>query len=153
MANTYSQITLHFVFSPKNRESLIHASFQERLHRYITGIVVGKRHKMLAINSMPDHIHMLIGFDPYEAPSDLVRDIKSDSTLFINDNHLSRFKFQWQEGYGVFSYSRSQRDSVIRYIMEQEEHHKKSSFKGEYMAILKKFDIPFEEKYLFEFFE
>ncbi len=153
MANTYSQITLHFVFSPKNRESLIQASFQERLHRYITGIVEGKRHKMLAINSMPDHIHMLIGFDPYEAPADLVRDIKSDSTLFINDNHLSRFKFQWQEGYGVFSYSRSQRDSVIRYIMEQEEHHKKNSFKREYMAILKNFDIPFEENYLFEFFE
>ena len=153
MANTFSQIMLHFVFTPRHREALIDSSFKERLHRYITGIVEGKRHKMLAINSMPDHIHMLIGLDPYEAPADLVRDIKSDSTLFVNDNHLSRFKFQWQEGYGVFSYSRSQRDDVIRYIMEQEVHHKKRTFREEYLAILKKFDIEFEDNYLFEFFE
>jgi len=150
MANTFSQITLHFVFSPKYREALIDSSFKDRLYRYITGIVEGKRHKMLAINSMPDHIH--IGLDPYEAPSDLVRDIKSDSSLFINDNHLSRFKFQWQEGFGVFSYSRSQRDGVIRYIMKQEEHHKKASFREEYLNILKMFDIEFEDNYLFEFF-
>ncbi len=152
MANSFSQVTLHFVFASRNREALILPNFKERLHAYITGIVENKKHKMLAINSEPDHLHMLIGFATLESMADLVRDVKSDSALFVNHNQLSRFRFQWQEGYGVFSYSRSQRDSVIRYIMGQHEHHKKISFREEYINLLRDFEVEFDNRFLFDFF-
>jgi len=150
MANTYSQIYIHIVFSVKGRQNLILKSFREELHKYITGIVQNRDQKMLAVYCMPDHTHILIGLRPSISISDLVRDIKASSSKFINDKKMVRGKFNWQEGFGVFSYSRSQVNNVIRYILKQEEHHKKKTFKEEYIDLLKKFEIEYDEKYLFE---
>jgi REP element-mobilizing transposase RayT len=150
MANTYSQIYIHIVFSVKGRQNLILKSFREELHKYITGIVQNRDQKMLAVYCMPDHTHILIGLRPSISISDLVRDIKAGSSKFINDKKKVQRKFNWQEGFGVFSYSRSQVDNVIRYILKQEEHHKKKTFKEEYIDLLKKFEIEYDEKYLFE---
>jgi REP element-mobilizing transposase RayT len=150
MANTYTQLTVQFVFAVKFRQSLISDDFREILHKYITGIIQNQSNKLLAINSMPDHIHILIGLNPQISISNLVRDIKSDSSKFINENNLSKFQFNWQEGYGAFSYSHSHRKNVIEYILKQQEHHKKQSFKDEYLDFLKKFEIDFKEPYLFE---
>ena len=138
------------MFSVKGRQNLILKSFREELHKYITGIVQNRDQKMLAVYCMPDHTHILIGLRPSISISDLVRDIKAGSSKFINDKKMVRGKFNWQEGFGVFSYSRSQVDNVIRYILKQEEHHKKKTFKEEYIDLLKKFEIEYEEKYLFE---
>lgn len=123
------------------------------MHKYIAGILKNQGAKLLAINSMPDHLHVFFGMEPSNRLSDLVRDIKSDTSLFINENKLSRFKFYWQEGYGAFSYSQSQKDSVIKYIINQEKHHRKKSFREEYLEILEKFNIKYEPKYLFDFFD
>ena len=153
MAGTFSQIYIQVVFSVKGRESLIHASWEEELFKYISGIVKNKEQKMLAINGMPDHIHFLIGLKPSCSLSDLVREIKKASNEFINSKKYSKFKFQWQEGYGAFSYSHSALDNVISYISNQKEHHKKQSFKDEYKAFLTKFKIDFKEEYLFEWIE
>jgi len=153
MANTYSQIYIHIVFAVKGRQNLIPKDIRESLHKYITGIVKKRDQKMLAIFCMPDHVHILIGLKPLIAISDLVRDIKANSSKFINDNKWIRGKFNWQEGFGVFSYSRSQIDNVISYILNQEEHHKKRTFKEEYLDLLKKFEIEYDEKYLFEWNE
>jgi len=150
MANTYSQIYIHIVFSVKGRQNLILKSFREELHKYITGIVQNRDQKMLAVYCMPDHTHILIGLRPSISISDLVRDIKAGSSKFINDKKMVRGKFNWQEGFGVFSYSRSQVNNVIRYILKQEEHHKKKTFKEEYIDLLKKFEIEYDEKYLVE---
>ncbi|MCX6230056.1 MAG: IS200/IS605 family transposase [Bacteroidetes bacterium] len=152
MPNTFTQITIHLIFSVKNRNALITKSFREQLHKYITGIITNQKQKLLAINAMPDHIHILIGLSPSTSLSDLVREIKSESSRHINENKLSEIKFNWQEGFGAFSYSRSQRDNVINYILNQEKHHKKLNFKEEYLNILEKFEIEYEEKYLFDFF-
>lgn len=114
MANTYSQITIQLVFAIKNREAIILSTFKDRLYKYITGIVSNQNQKMIAINGTHNHIHILLGISPDIRISDLVRDIKSDSSLFVNKNKLSKFKFYWQEGYGAFSYSKSQRDSVVK---------------------------------------
>jgi putative transposase len=153
MANSYSQITIQLIFAVKNRNALIVPAFREQLHKYITGIITNQKQKLLAINAVSDHIHILIGQSPSCNLSDLVREIKSESSRFINENKLSKFRFNWQEGFGAFSYSRSQRDTVIKYILYQEKHHKKSTFREEYMDFLKKFEIEFDEKYLFDFFE
>ena len=153
MANTYSQIYIHIVFSVKGRQNLILKSFREELHKYITGIVQNRDQKMLAVYCMPDHTHILIGLRPSISISDLVRDIKAGSSKFINDKKMVRGKFNWQEGFGVFSYSRSQVNNVIRYILKQEEHHKKKTFKEEYLDLLQKFEIHHDEKYLFEWIE
>ncbi len=153
MANTFSQITIHLIFAVRNRESQISDSFQEMLHKYIAGIIKNQKQKLLIINSMPDHIHILIGMSPSICLSDLVREIKSESSRFINENKLSRFKFFWQEGYGAFSYSRSQRENVINYILNQKVHHKKKTFKEEYIEFLKKFEVEFNKDFLFDFFD
>jgi len=137
----------------KGRQSLISENWEERLYKYITGIVQGKGQKMLAINGMPDHIHFFIGLKPSCRLSDLVREIKKASNEFINENKLSKFKFNWQEGYGAFSYSHSQLTQVIQYIMNQKEHHKKRTFKQEYIGFLKKFEIEYEERFLFEWID
>src|SRR5205807_2445289 len=137
-AGTYSQIYIQVVFAVKARESLIASEWEERLYEYITGIVRNKEQKMLAINGMPDHMHFLVGMRPSCCLSNLVREIKKASNDFINEKKLSTFKFNWQEGYGAFSYSHSQLDHVIAYIMNQKEHHKKRSFKEEYIDFLKK---------------
>lgn len=151
--STFSQIYIHVVFAVKGRESLIKSEWEERLFQYITGIVQNKEQKMLAINGMPDHIHFLIGMKPACALSDLVREVKKASNDFIKENSLSKFKFNWQEGYGAFSYSHSQLDDVIKYIMNQKEHHKKQSFKEEYISFLEKFCIEYKPEYLFEWAE
>jgi putative transposase len=153
MANTYSQIYIQIVFAVQGRQNLIAKEHREELHKYITGIVRNRDQKMLSIFSMPDHTHLLVGLRPSIAISDLLRDIKADSSNFINNKKWLRVKFNWQEGFGAFSYSRSQLDSVIKYILNQEKHHKKKTFKEEYIGFLKKFEIGYDEKYLFEWIE
>src|SRR2546421_12995970 len=153
MANTYSQIYIQTVFAVENRQSLITPDFKEDLHKYINGIVNNQGQKLIAINSMPDHVHILIGLKPAMALADLVREIKADSTNFINERKLLHGRFNWQEGYGAFSYGHSQLNTIIRYIQTQEKHHQRRSFKVEYLALLRKFDIGFEEKYVFKFIE
>ena len=153
MANTYSQIYIQTVFAVENHQSLIKSNFRDELFRYITGIVRNQGQKLITINGMPDHVHILIGLKPAIALADLVRDIKADSSNFINKNRWVRGRFSWQEGYGAFSYGHSQLDTIIRYIQNQEQHHRRRSFKDEYLAWLKKFEIPFEEKYVFTFLE
>jgi REP element-mobilizing transposase RayT len=153
MPGTFSQIYIQVVFAVKGRESLIHKEWEERLYQYITGIVRTKEQKLIAINGMPDHIHVFIGMKPSCCLSDLVREIKKSSNDFINENNLSRFRFSWQEGYGAFSYSHSQIDAVAKYILNQKEHHKKVTFKEEYVDFLKKFEIEHDEKYLFNWID
>ena len=153
MANTYSQIYIMIVFAVQNRKALILPSFEKRLYKYITGIVQNQGQKLLAINGTTDHIHIFFGMEPTCRLSDLVRDIKSDSSVFIKENKLSRFKFNWQEGYGAFSYSYSQKQDVIEYVMNQKKHHKKRTFRQEYLDFLKKFNVDYNEKYLFDFFD
>ena len=153
MANTYTQIHLQFVFAVKYRKALILPDWQELLYQYITGIIQHNEHKMLQINGMPDHIHAFVGLRPAMAISDLARDIKNNSSKFINEKGFVKGKFSWQEGYGVFSYSHSQIGNVYDYILNQEEHHKKKTFKEEYLEFLEKFEIGFDEKYLFEWYD
>jgi REP element-mobilizing transposase RayT len=150
MAGTFSQIYIQVVFAVKIRDSLISAEWEERLYQYITGIVREKEQKMLAINGIQNHIHFFIGMKPSCCLSDLVREVKKSSNDFIKENKLTKFKFNWQEGYGAFSYSHSQIDNVIKYVMNQKEHHRKITFKEEYIDFLKKFEIEHDEKYLFE---
>ncbi|PWK74139.1 REP element-mobilizing transposase RayT [Mucilaginibacter oryzae] len=151
MANTFSQIYLQFVFAVKGRESLISKSNKEELHKYITVLIQNRGVKLLAINCMPDHTHIFVGYKPSILISDFVKEIKVESNEFINSKGWVRGKFSWQEGYGIFSYSHSQIDSVVKYIQNQEIHHQKKSFKQEFTKLLEKFEIPFEERYLFDF--
>ncbi len=148
--STYSQIYIQVVFAVQNKNALINHKWEERLYKYITGIVQKKEQKMLAINSMPNHIHFLIGMKPSCNLSDLVREIKKSSNKFIKEENFSKFKFSWQEGFGAFSYSHSQLDDVIKYIINQKEHHRKITFREEYLDFLKKFNVQYDEKYLFE---
>lgn len=153
MANTYTQIYIQTVFAVSGRLSLIRNDHKVEVYKYITGIVRNNGHKLIAINGTSDHIHILLGLKPDMALSDLVRDIKANSTKFINERRLANGKFGWQEGFGAFSYGRSQLDSVIRYIQSQEKHHSRSSFKDEYLSLLKKFEVDFDGRYVFEFLE
>jgi putative transposase len=153
MANTFYQVTLQVIFAVRSREALLEDSFRIHLHKYITGIVKNNNQKLLCINSMPDHIHILLGVAPSMRVSDLVRDIKSSSASYINENKLSRRKFYWQNGYGVFSYSMSHRKRVIAYIENQQRHHDKLAFRDEYLRFLESFNIKYNQKYLFEFFD
>jgi Transposase and inactivated derivatives len=150
MANTYSQIYIHIVFAVMGRQNLINSRHKEELHKYITGIIKNDGQKPLEINVMPDHTHIFIGLEPDICISDLVRDIKSNSSGFINKNGWVAGKFNWQKGFGAFTYSHSQIDSVIKYINNQEQHHTKKTFKEEYLEMLNKFSICYDEKYLFE---
>jgi REP element-mobilizing transposase RayT len=131
-------------------ENVIPQKHKEELQKYTTGIIQTRKHKLLAINFMSDHIHILIGYNPSQPIPDLVRDIKAISSKFINENKWMPGRYQWQEGYGAFSYSRSQIDDVINYINSQEEHHKKMSFKDEYLKLLDRFEVDYDPKYLFE---
>ena len=153
MPNTFSQIYIQVVFAVKGRECQIQHLWEEQLYKYITGIVQNHNQKMIAINGMPDHIHFLIGMKPTCCLSDLVREIKKSTNAYIRDNKLSSFKFQWQEGFGAFSYSHSSLDSVIHYIMNQKQHHIQKTFKQEYEEFLTKFNIEFKTEYLFEWYE
>jgi putative transposase len=153
MPNTYTQIYIQIVFTVKGRQNLIPPEKHEELQKYITGIIQKRNQKLLSIFCMPDHTHILVGLEPSICISDSVRDIKAVSSKYINDNKWMYKKFNWQEGFGAFSYSRSQIDNVIKYILSQEKHHKKKSFREEYLEFLRKFEIKFDEKYLFEFIE
>lgn len=152
MAGTFSQIYIQLVFAVQGRNALINPSWEEHLYKYITGIIRNKEQKLLAINGTQNHIHILIGMKPVCSLSDIVREIKKSSNEFIRKEKFTQHRFCWQEGYGAFSYSHSQIDKVIKYIMNQKEHHKKKSFKSEYIEFLKKFNIEFNEKYLFEWY-
>jgi putative transposase len=151
--STYSQIYIQIVFAVKNRDALIRSSWEPELYKYITGIVHNKGQKVLAINGMPDHLHIFIGLKPSCCISDLVREIKKSSNAFIKEKRFTRFNFNWQEGFGCFSYGHSQMDAVCQYVLNQKEHHRKKTFREEYFEFLEKFAIEYDEKYLFEWFE
>jgi len=149
MPNTYSQLYIHVVFAVKGRENLIQKQWKDELYKYVCGIVNAKNQKVYAINGMPDHIHLLLSIKPDISLSDLMRDIKTNSTKWINTRNWVRGKFQWQEGFGAFSCSKSQLDNVIAYINNQEQHHLKKSFKQEYLDFLRKYEIDYDEQYVF----
>jgi putative transposase len=150
MANTYTQIHIQTVFAVQNRECIIDRLWEEELYKYISGIIKNQGHKLLAINGMPDHIHILFGMRPVQSLSDLLQDIKGDSSKWINGKRFVKGKFSWQDGYGTFSYGKSQINYVIRYIEGQKEHHKKISFIQEYQNFLKAFQIDYDEQYIFK---
>ena len=152
MSNTYSQIYIQIVFAVKGRQAFIKENFREELQKYISGIIAQKKQKLYAIYCMPDHTHILVSMKPDIAISDLVRDIKSNSSSFIDDKKFVK-NFSWQSGFGAFSYSKSQSKNVVDYILNQPQHHKKRTFKAEYMEFLQKFEIEYDEKYLFEFYD
>lgn len=150
MANTYTQIHLHIIFAVKNRESLIYTTFKEELYKYISGIIQHNGHKLLIINGMPDHTHMLIGLSPSQSLSDLMKELKQQSSKWVNEKGFLKGHFAWQSGYGAFSYAKSQLPTVIDYIKNQENHHEKKSFKEEYLSLLKTREMDFIENYIFE---
>ncbi|MDD2725598.1 MAG: IS200/IS605 family transposase [Methylovulum sp.] len=150
MANTYTQLYVQLVFAVKGRNGFIQERFRENLQKYITGIVQNNGHKMLAIYCMPDHTHILLGLNPKQSIADLTRDIKAHSSKWINEQRFIDFKFQWQEGYGAFSYNRTLLDAVTKYILNQPIHHQKKTFKDEYIEFLEKFQIEYKTEYLFE---
>ncbi len=153
MANTYSKIYIQIVFSVKGRQSLIQNEWKEELYKYICGIINGNEQKVYAIGGVADHLHILISIKPNIAISDLVRDIKANSSKWVNEKRFVNCKFHWQEGFGAFSYAQSQIDTVIAYINNQEMHHQKRTFKDEYLDLLQKFNVKYDEKYLFEWIE
>jgi len=150
MANTYTQIHIQTVFAVQNRQSLIRDEWKDDLYKYITAIIQNNDHKLLQINGMPDHIHILFGLRPVQSLSDLMKQVKQDSSKWINQNRLASGKFSWQEGYGAFSYSKSQLPRVIKYIQNQEEHHRKHSFREEYLALLDTHGVDYDERYIFK---
>ena len=150
MANTYTQIHIQAVFAVQNRDCNIQGDWNDELYKYITGIIQNNKHKMLAINGMPDHVHILFGFRPSQSLSDLMQDIKGSSSKWINEKRFIKGKFSWKEGFGAFSYSKSDLPNVIRYIKNQEEHHKKRSFIEEYEDLLKEFEIDYDERFVFK---
>ena len=150
MANTYTQIHIHAVFSVQNRECIIHSTWKTELHKYIMGIIKANGHKPILVNGMPDHIHVLFGMRPSQSLSDLMQDIKSNSSKWINDRGFLKGRFQWQEAFGAFSYGKSQLSDVIKYINNQEEHHKKRTFIEEYKELLRLFDVEYDERYIFK---
>ena len=150
MANTYSQIYIHVVFAVEGRQNLITPEHNDELQKYITGIVTDQKHKLIAINNVPDHLHLLVGFRPDAALSDLVRDVKAASSKLVKQRRWVAGRFSWQEGFGAFSYSRSQLGRVTRYIQNQQRHHAKQSFSDEYVALLEKFEVAYDPRYIFQ---
>lgn len=153
MANTYTQIFIHLIFVVEARQNLISEKYRAKLEKYISGIVSNNESKTLAVYCNPDHTHILIGLNPSVSVSDMARDIKANSSKWINENRWFLGKFHWQNGFGAFTYSKSQIDNVVKYILNQPMHHNKKSFKDEYIYLLKKFEINYDEKYLFKWIE
>lgn len=153
MAGTFSQIYIQYVFAVKGRKNILHSDWRQEVFKYIAGIIKNKGQKPIIVNGVADHVHILVGLKPNMCISDLVRDIKNNSSNFINDQNWIKEKFSWQEGYGAFSYSQSQIEHVYQYIENQEEHHRKKSFKEEYLDYLKKFEIEYDERYIFEWID
>ena len=150
MANTYTQLFIQIVFAVKGRQSLIPKKHRETLQKYMTAVIQNDKHKLLSIFCMPDHTHILVGLNPDISTSDMVQDVKRASTNFINEKNFTNTHFNWQKGFGAFSYSKKQVPNVIQYIFEQEEHHKKNSFFAEYKDMLEKFDIEYDDRYIFK---
>ncbi|HBG69871.1 MAG: transposase [Bacteroidetes bacterium GWF2_43_63] len=150
MANTYTQLHIHIVFSVQNRMSFISPRWRDDLYKYITGIVQNNNHKLLAVGGMPDHIHLLIGFRPTQSLSNLVQDIKGDSSKWINQNRLVPGHFSWQEGFGAFSYRQTDVPSVASYVLNQEHHHRVKTFLQEYKELLEEFCVDYDDKYVFK---
>ncbi len=153
MAGTFSQIYIQYVFAVKGRENLLQKPWRDDLFKYIAGIIKGKGQKPIIVNGVADHVHVFVGLKPIVNISDLLRDIKNNSSNYINEKNLVHGRFSWQEGYGAFSYAHSQIESVYRYISNQEEHHQKKKFKDEYIDFLQKFEIEYNEKHLFEWID
>lgn len=153
MANTYTQLYIQMVFAVKGRESLIHPAWRDQLYKYTTAIIQNKGHKLLAINGMADHIHIFIGYNPNQTIPDLVETIKTDTNFFIKSNAFCPGKFSWQTGYGAFSYGRSQLSDVVAYIQNQQIHHQQRTFRDEYQAMLRKFEVDYKPEYLFDFLD
>jgi len=149
MAGSFSQIYIQVVFAVKGRDNLLNKTWRQEVFKYMSGIIKNKNQKSIIINGVSDHVHLFIGLKPSMALADLVRDVKNNTTNFINDNKWLPCKFCWQEGYGAFSYSHSQINNVYQYILNQEEHHKKKTFKEEYLEFLDKYEITYEERFLF----
>ena len=152
MADTYVQAYFHIVFAIKNRQALIQKRWKDELEKYVSTIVQNHGHKLIAIGSMPDHIHIFLGYKLTQTIPKLVEEIKTSSNAWIKEKELSRFKFDWQKGYGAFTHSHSQIDTVAKYVLNQEAHHKKKSFRREYIEMLNNLQIEYNDKYVFEFF-
>ncbi len=150
MAGTFSQIYIQAVFAVKGRSNLLNKAWRHEVFKYMTGIIDNKHQKSIIVNGVADHVHIFVGLKPSMAVSDLIRDVKNNTTNFINDKKWLPGKFSWKEGYGAFSYSHSQVKDVYQYILNQEEHHKKQTFRDEYLSFLNEFEIPFEERFLFD---
>ena len=150
MANTYTQLYIQFVFAVQNRISLIKVNWQTDLYKYMTGIIEQQEHKLFSINGIADHVHILISMNPKQAPSDLMYHVKRSSSIWINDNNLCPGKFSWQEGFGAFSYGKSQIPTIARYIENQQQHHMKRTFIDEYIGFLKVFGIEYDERYIYK---
>jgi REP element-mobilizing transposase RayT len=153
MAQTYTQIYIQVIFAVKGRQNLLRRENREELHRYITGIVRNNKQKLIRINSVQGHVHILLGVKPDIALSDLVRDIKANSSRFINEKRWVKGRFNWQEGFGAFSYSHSHLDRVIKYIDQQEQHHRRTTFREEYLSLLDKFQVEYDQRFVFEWVE
>ena len=153
MPGTFSQIYIQTVFAVKGRENLLDKKWRDEVFRYMAGIIKGKGRKPIIVNGVADHVHVFVGLKPSMSVSDLIRDVKNNSTNFINEKKFVKGKFSWQEGHGSFSYSHSQIEKVYNYILDQEEHHKKRTFREEYLKFLKEFNVEFDEKYLFQWME
>jgi REP element-mobilizing transposase RayT len=153
LPNTYTQLYIQFVFAVKHRDSLVKESFRESLQKYITGIVKNNRHKLLSIYCMPDHTHVFLGLNPTQSIASLAADLKSNSSKWINSEKLCKFHFNWQDGYGAFSYHKNLVPTVGQYIDTQADHHKKRSFREEYLDLLREFDVEYNEQYMFEFLD
>lgn len=153
MANTYTQLYIQIVFAVKGRQNLIDPAWKEHLNQYIAGIIRRKGHKPIIVNGMPDHIHIFIGLAPSISISDLVRDIKCNSSKYINEQNYAAHRFSWQEGFGAFSYARTEINRVYQYILNQEKHHRQQNFREEFTGMLEEFEIEYEEKYMFDWLE
>jgi len=152
MADTYVQAYFHLIFAVQNRQALIQKSWNNELEKYITGIVQNNNHKLIAVGSMPDHIHIFVGYNLNQTIPNLVEDIKTSSNHWIKKKNLTKFKFNWQKGYGAFTHSHSQINVVTKYVLNQQEHHHRKTFKEEYLEMLNKFQIIYKDKYVFDFF-
>lgn len=153
MAGTFTQLYIQGVFAVKGRENMLRPEWKNEVFKYMAGIIKGKGQKPIIVNGMSDHVHVFFGLKPAMSISDLIRDVKNNSSNFINDKKWLRKKFNWQDGYGAFSYGHSQIETVFNYIKNQEQHHRKKTFREEYLELLKKFEIEYDEKYLFEWYE
>ena len=153
MAGTYSQLYIQVVFAVKGRQNLLQKPWRDEVFKYMSGIIKGKNQKPIIVNGVADHVHLFIGLKPSISISELVRDVKNNSTNFINEQKWVKGKFSWQEGFGSFSYSHSHIDNVYKYILNQEEHHRKKTFREEYLEFLRKFEVEYDEQYLFEWYD